>query len=85
MLLEKTKRWRRSFELAKARDGFDNAPLNCRGQTFTKYSETIVDRLVAVAALQLLAFIRLDIRRRDLVEPLMAEERIKTRRQDIFL
>ena len=85
MLLEKTKRRWRSFELAKARDGFDDAPLNSRGQTFAEHRETIVDRLVAIATLQLLAFVRLNVRRRDLVESLMAEERDKTRGQDIFL
>ncbi len=85
MLLEKTKRWRCGFELAKARDGFDDAPLNSRGQTFAKHRETVVHRLVAIPALQLLAFVRLDVRRRDLIEFLMAEERDKTRRQDVFL
>ena len=85
MLLEKAKRRRRSLEVAKTWDRFDNAPLNSRRQTLTQHRETIVYRLVAVPALQLLAFVRLDVRRCDLVESLMAEERYKTRRQDIFL
>lgn len=85
MFLEKTKRWRRGFELAKARDGFDDLPFDSCRQTLTKNRETIVDRLVAVATLQLLAFIRLNVRRRDFVEFLMAEERHETRGQDVFL
>lgn len=85
MLLEKTKCWRRSFQLAKARDGFDDAPLNSRGQTFAEHRETIVYRLVAVSTLQLLAFVCLNVRCCDLIEPLMTEERDETRGQDIFL
>ena len=85
VLLEKTKCWRRGAKLTKPRDRFECVPFNGSREALAKHRETIVDRLVAISALQLLGFVSFDVSRRYLIELLSSKERDETRGQDVFL